>query len=52
MSAALHPTADIRLRRNIGRDGPLSAARTRSKSSLHFRRKTTVKLVTDLPIGA
>jgi len=34
------------------RFGSLSAARTRSKSSLHFRRKTTVKLVTDLPIGA
>jgi hypothetical protein len=32
--------------------GPLSAARTRSKSSKPFRRRTEVKSVTDLPVGA
>jgi hypothetical protein len=31
---------------------PLSAARTRSKSSMPFRRRTEVKSVTDLPVGA
>jgi hypothetical protein len=30
------PEADISLRRNIGRDGPLPAARTRSKNSNPF----------------
>jgi hypothetical protein len=35
-----------------GCNGPLSAARTRSKNSKPFRRRTTVKSVTDLPIGA
>jgi hypothetical protein len=37
---------------NKRRSGPLSAARTRSKSSKPFRRRTTVKSVTDLPIEA
>jgi len=36
--------------RRRDRFGPLSAARTRSKSSKPFRRRTPVKAVTDLPI--
>ena len=36
----------------IRRKGPLSAARTRSKTSPPFRHLSTVKSVTDLPIGA
>jgi hypothetical protein len=52
VNVALAPKADIRLQRDIGRFGPLSAARTRSKSSLPFRRQTTLKAPTDLPIGA
>jgi hypothetical protein len=50
--SALPPRADIWLRRNIGRYGPLSAARTRSKSSKPFRHRTTAKSVTDPPTGA
>jgi hypothetical protein len=38
--------------RHRGSYGPLSAARTRSKSSKPFRRRTIVKAVTDLPIEA
>ena len=44
--------SDMVLRRGIGRNVPLSAARTRNKNSEPIRRRTTVKPVTDLPIGS
>jgi hypothetical protein len=46
------PITDSKVDERRGRDGPTTAARTRSKSSKPFRRRTEVKLVTDLPIGA
>jgi len=52
MSAALPLTADIRLRRNIGRDGHMNC-RTHPQEKLQVvRRRSTMKLATDLPTGA
>jgi hypothetical protein len=50
--SGLPPTATKLLRYGTGRFGPIPAPRTRSKNSLPLRRRTGVKLVTDLPIGA
>jgi hypothetical protein len=46
------PTPDIRLRRIERRCGPLSAARTRSKSSKLFRRRSTKKSVAEVKFEA
>jgi hypothetical protein len=51
-AAALPNKAAAPTVRHRGSHGPIPAARTRSKSSEPFRRLTTMKSLTDLPIGA
>jgi hypothetical protein len=50
-TSAVTPKADIRVRRNIRRSGPIASFRTAEKQRA-FSHRIIVKLITDLPIGA